>query len=109
MDNQLSQNYPNENKLVNIAIKNSLITFKKENETNALNINKLNIPKIDNSKLCVICLVSEKNTAFFRCGHMVCCKPCALKIRNNNANGANKENKCPVCRREVVGTLRIYN
>tara|TARA_B100001093_G_C26775959_1_gene992389 strand:- start:864 stop:1235 length:372 start_codon:yes stop_codon:yes gene_type:complete len=80
----------------NISTKNGII--------NALNIN---FDKNNNEEnLCVICLDKEKTTAFFRCGHKVCCHDCAKNILKNN----NKElRKCPVCRKVVGGILRIYD
>ena len=59
----------------------------------------------NNDNLCVICLVNEKDTAFFRCGHKVCCNKCARIILNKKKK---YEKKCPVCRREVVGVLKIF-
>lgn len=60
--------------------------------------------RIQYTKLCSICLEREKNTAFFRCGHKCVCDKCAIKIINQ----PRKDRKCPICRREIVGKLKIY-
>ena len=80
----------------NISTKNGII--------NALNINfdKNNYEE----NLCVICLDKEKTTAFFRCGHKVCCHECAKNILTNKDTDLKK---CPVCRKVVGGILRIYD
>ena len=41
------------------------------------------VAKIDKSNICVICMVKEKTTAFFRCGHKVCCLTCAKIVKDN--------------------------
>ena len=76
----------------------------KKNIINALNINCND--KEDEEELCVICLDSPKTTAFFRCGHKVCCLDCAKNILNSNDKDSKK---CPVCRKIVGGILRIYD
>ena len=76
----------------------------KNNIINALNVNFKN--KVSEEKLCVICLDNEKTTAFFRCGHKVCCHECAKNILKNNDP---EQKKCPVCRKVVGGILRIYD
>jgi hypothetical protein len=60
--------------------------------------------KIQYSELCSVCLEREKNTAFFRCGHKCVCEQCADKILSMGKD----YDKCPICRRQVVGKLRIY-
>ena len=65
----------------------------------------LNYLELDNTKLCSICLENEKNTAFFRCGHKCVCADCASRIMK--LEGYLK--KCPICRKDIVGKLRIYD
>ena len=60
--------------------------------------------KIQYSDLCSVCLEGDKTTAFFRCGHKCVCEQCANKILSMKS----PYNKCPICRRQVVGKLRIY-
>ena len=89
----------NKHKLVipdNPTLKNGII--------NALNLNYSENNKEEN--LCVICLDNEKTTAFFRCGHKVCCHECAKNILNSKSK---EHKKCPVCRKTVGGILRIYD
>lgn len=45
---------------------------------------------------CKVCLDKAVSVVFLPCGHLVCCKDCALQIR-----------KCPICRKFVAGTVRI--
>jgi len=70
---------------------------------NSFNINNKNIT--NDEDLCVICLDRKKTTAFFRCGHKICCLHCAKEILHVE----NKDDKkCPICRKIVGGILRIY-
>ena len=87
----------------NIKLEDQIQTEKFKNAE----IIKPNIIKKEcKSDKCVICLVNDKTTAFFRCGHKVCCYNCAKKILNST----NKlDKRCPVCRKIVGGILRIYD
>jgi E3 ubiquitin-protein ligase XIAP len=49
------------------------------------------------SKLCKICYVSEYNTAFFPCGHVIACAKCASSVT-----------KCPLCRQPFTNVMRVY-
>ena len=50
------------------------------------------------SEKCVICLDKTLSVAVKPCGHVVYCHICAQKV----------EKICPICRREVAETLRLY-
>ncbi|CAH2982574.1 unnamed protein product [Chilo suppressalis] len=52
---------------------------------------------IDDSKLCKICYVGERNIVFIPCGHVVACAKCALST-----------DKCPMCRRTFQNAIRLY-
>ncbi|KAL4716153.1 hypothetical protein ACJJTC_013930 [Scirpophaga incertulas] len=52
---------------------------------------------IDDSKVCKICYVEERNVVFIPCGHVVACAKCALST-----------NKCPMCRRTFQNAVRLY-
>ncbi|XP_028156769.1 death-associated inhibitor of apoptosis 1-like isoform X1 [Ostrinia furnacalis] len=52
---------------------------------------------IDDSKVCKICYVEERNVVFVPCGHVVACAKCALST-----------NKCPMCRRTFRDAVRLY-
>ena len=49
------------------------------------------------AKLCKICYVSEYNTAFFPCGHVIACAKCASSVT-----------KCPLCRQPFTNVMRVY-
>lgn len=51
----------------------------------------------DDSKLCKICYVEERNICFVPCGHVVACAKCALST-----------DKCPMCRRTFQNAVRLY-
>ncbi|KAL0830583.1 hypothetical protein ABMA28_002732 [Loxostege sticticalis] len=52
---------------------------------------------IDDSKICKICYVEERNVVFVPCGHVVACAKCALAT-----------DKCPMCRRTFQNAVRLY-
>ena len=45
-------------------------------------------------RLCVICLVNERNTTVLPCRHMCMCDECAQELRKQT-------HKCPICRIHV--------
>jgi len=47
---------------------------------------------------CVICLDKVRTILFQPCNHLVCCTKCS-KIVNS---------KCPICRKEITSSLRVY-
>lgn len=49
------------------------------------------------SKLCVVCMASERNCCFAPCGHINSCMDCALQL-----------NKCPVCRLAVQQRVKAF-
>lgn len=51
----------------------------------------------DNKMECKICFSDEVEVVFLPCGHLVACVKCALALR-----------KCPLCRRVVNATIRVY-
>lgn len=58
---------------------------------------------VPDGELCVICLLRRRRAAFLNCGHLVCCVHCAQRVeQDSNA-------RCPVCRQDVNGTIRIYD
>ena len=48
----------------------------------------------EDDKDCVICLDTTKDSVFNPCGHYVCCKTCASKVK-----------KCPICRTECLSII----
>ncbi|XP_068617288.1 death-associated inhibitor of apoptosis 1-like isoform X2 [Battus philenor] len=52
---------------------------------------------VEDSKLCKICYVEERNVCFVPCGHVVACAKCALST-----------DKCPMCRRTFQNAVRLY-
>ncbi|XP_072932741.1 death-associated inhibitor of apoptosis 1-like isoform X2 [Epargyreus clarus] len=52
---------------------------------------------VEDSKLCKICYVEERNVCFVPCGHVVACAKCALAT-----------DKCPMCRRTFQNAVRLY-
>ncbi|CAH8392672.1 unnamed protein product [Eruca vesicaria subsp. sativa] len=58
--------------------------------------------EIPDGELCVICVTRRRIPAFIPCGHVVCCRQCALTVeRRSNP-------KCPVCLQRIRGSMRIY-
>ncbi|CAK0783179.1 hypothetical protein CVIRNUC_006378 [Coccomyxa viridis] len=54
----------------------------------------------DEERLCVICLVNERNTTVLPCRHMCMCGDCATELRKQTS-------KCPICRDTVDSMLEI--
>uniref|UniRef100_A0A7S3K3L9 RING-type domain-containing protein n=1 Tax=Aureoumbra lagunensis TaxID=44058 RepID=A0A7S3K3L9_9STRA len=57
--------------------------------------------QLEESTLCAVCLDKPKSTALVPCGHRLCLL-CASKFHQ-------QLHSCPVCRRHVRSTLRVYN
>ena len=55
------------------------------------------IQKIEESRLCKICLDREVSQIFLPCGHTICCKECAMGIQI-----------CPICRENIQKSQKIY-
>eukprot|EP00884_Botryococcus_braunii_P018074 jgi/Botrbrau1/4950/Bobra.0122s0028.1 len=51
-------------------------------------------------RLCVICLVNERDTTVLPCRHMCMCHECAQELRRQTS-------KCPICRNHVDSLLHI--
>ncbi|KAL4425328.1 hypothetical protein ABPG75_009344 [Micractinium tetrahymenae] len=51
-------------------------------------------------RLCVICLVNERDTTVLPCRHMCMCHECAQELRKQTS-------KCPICRNQVESLLHI--
>eukprot|EP00891_Asterochloris_glomerata_P009535 jgi/Astpho2/9535/fgenesh1_pg.00146_%23_2_t len=51
-------------------------------------------------RLCVICLVNDRNTTVLPCRHMCMCNECAQELRKQTS-------RCPICRNHVESLLHI--
>ncbi|KAK2079168.1 hypothetical protein QBZ16_002859 [Prototheca wickerhamii] len=51
-------------------------------------------------RLCVICLVNDRDTTVLPCRHMCMCHECAQELRKQTS-------KCPICRNHVESLLHI--
>eukprot|EP01104_Vermistella_antarctica_P002421 TRINITY_DN12663_c0_g1_i1.p1 TRINITY_DN12663_c0_g1~~TRINITY_DN12663_c0_g1_i1.p1 ORF type:complete len:397 (+),score=56.29 TRINITY_DN12663_c0_g1_i1:371-1561(+) len=47
--------------------------------------------------ICVVCMDGLIDTVFLECGHLGCCKPCALQLTH-----------CPICRARVERVVSVY-
>ncbi|KAI5077929.1 hypothetical protein GOP47_0007753 [Adiantum capillus-veneris] len=61
------------------------------------------VTDVPDGELCVICLLRRRRTAFLHCGHLVCCVHCAQRVEQES------HARCPVCRQDVNGIVRIYD
>jgi hypothetical protein len=48
-------------------------------------------------RLCRICYEENADAAFYDCGHVVACLPCARQVQS-----------CPVCRKRVLSAMKLY-
>ncbi|KAF2755881.1 hypothetical protein EJ05DRAFT_81011 [Pseudovirgaria hyperparasitica] len=51
----------------------------------------------ETEKLCRICWDDDAEAAFYDCGHVVACLPCARRV-----------DVCPVCRKRVLSCMKLY-
>jgi len=63
-------------------------------------------PSIDDSEgeddtNCIVCFESKKDTVFYKCGHLACCNPCAIIMRDKNS-------ECPICRATILDVTKVY-
>ncbi len=62
--------------------------LEKEEETNR---------QLKESSVCKVCLDEAANIVFLPCGHLVVCVTCSPALE-----------RCPVCRKHIRGTVRVY-
>ena len=55
-------------------------------------------PPISEDSQCVVCMNERKTHAFLPCGHKCVCASCAAKCQ-----------KCPICRADVTGIVKIFD
>jgi hypothetical protein len=54
----------------------------------------------DNTTLeCIICMSSNKEIVFAKCGHYTCCEQCSITIFNTTK-------KCPICRSKIDSVVK---
>lgn len=56
---------------------------------------------LNDDKLCIVCQENPKEIIYLPCGHFCLCKDCSNQIRKTQKN-------CPVCRKQVKRTSRVY-
>lgn len=61
-------------------------------------------PPLPGAVNCIICLQSAATYAFVPCGHLCLCYECLHPFR-----GSAKGSLCPVCRTQIVSSLRIFS
>jgi len=84
---------------------------KKANEENAVLRSELRRAKQDgggggdggdrSGTRCTVCLDNPREVVFQECGHVCSCSDCAARIRMS-------DNRCPVCRKDIVSTKPVY-
>ncbi|KAM7254565.1 hypothetical protein ACFE04_003945 [Oxalis oulophora] len=72
-------------------------------DTNSQHVTDDETEDIGDGELCVICLMRRRQSAFVPCGHLVCCRRCAISIVGEGVP------KCPLCREPVRSSIRIFN
>jgi hypothetical protein len=51
---------------------------------------------------CKVCRNTYARVALLTCRHVCCCQPCAKKVM------AQRDKRCPICNKDVIGTWFIY-
>jgi hypothetical protein len=59
-------------------------------------------PTTTNDTACKVCRNAYARMALLTCRHVCCCQPCAKKVM------AQRDKRCPVCNKDVIGTWFIY-
>jgi E3 ubiquitin-protein ligase BOI-like protein len=57
------------------------------------------INKVKNTIICKICNIKNINILLIPCSHLICCTDCYDKLQDV---------KCPVCKNDIVNTMKIY-
>lgn len=52
-------------------------------------------------RICVICQDRERSVLLYPCGHMCVCEECTNAIRQRG-------HPCPICRQDIIDTLKVY-
>ena len=73
--------------------------MQKETDTKILTEPRLleELKRLQEEKLCKICLDKERAVLFTACGHFVSCNICALSLQD-----------CPVCRNKIETFIKVY-
>ena len=58
---------------------------------------KKDLEKLNESKVCKICMDEEACIVFIPCGHLMCCVNCSPGIKN-----------CAYCRKPIKSTIRTF-
>lgn len=53
--------------------------------------------RLQEEKLCKICMAKDVSVVFIPCGHLVACKECARLL-----------NECPLCRTDIMKIQEIF-
>lgn len=53
--------------------------------------------RLQEEKLCKICMAKDVSVVFIPCGHLVACKECAQLL-----------NECPLCRSDIMKIQEIF-
>jgi len=67
-----------------------------EKETKNVDLESENA-RLKEQRTCKICMDAEVGVVFLPCGHLCCCVNCAPALKD-----------CPVCRRNIQGTVRTF-
>ena len=58
---------------------------------------KKDLEKLNDSKLCQVCMESDACIVFIPCGHLMSCVNCSIELK-----------ECAVCRKPITSTVRTY-
>ena len=71
---------------------------------------KLEKQKLEEDRLCKICMEAEICCVFIPCGHLITCEDCAktLSVRTFKHVVSGELKKCPLCRKDIIEHIRTY-
>ena len=71
---------------------------------------KVEKQKLEEDRLCKICMEAEICCVFIPCGHLITCEKCAktLSVRTFKHVVSGELKKCPVCREKITEHIKTY-
>ena len=60
-------------------------------------LNELELEKLKEIPMCIICIEQERQIIFKPCNHIACCSTCSKNLQ-----------ECPICRKQITSKKTAY-